>query len=185
MSPKYIIIMSYIHNTYSIALKPTVQRRLYDRSHLQGLIWKVSTFYLSVSLHLSLPHLIFTQLFQRLANRSTIEPGTAWYFIGIYWFSSTLYGYWISIPEEDIVRSIGTYYLLLFSLILTIISVNTAYSPVSTDTALNINTNITFIPAYCPLCKYISRVLDHAWLGMELQNKSQLVYILHNIIGKS
>ena len=82
-------------------------------------------------------------------------------------------------------RSIGTYYLLLYALILTIISVNTAVSPVSTDTTLNINTNITFIPAYCPLCKYISRVLDHAWLGMELQNKSQLVYILHNIIGKS
>ena len=67
---------------------------------------------------------------------------------------------------------IGTYYLLLYALILTIISVNTARSPVSSETALDINTNITFIPAYCPLCKYISRVLDHAWLGTELQNKS-------------
>ena len=80
-------------------------------------------------------------------------------------------------------RSIGTYYLLLYALILTIISVNTAVSPVSTDTTLNINTNITFIPAYCPLCKYFSRVLDHAWLGTELQNKSRSFYRYY-IIGK-
>ena len=79
------------------------------------------------------PHSVILGAGQEVNKAKVIEPFAVrvGYFIGIYWFSSTLYWYWISIPEEDIVCRIDTYYLLLYALILTIISVTTAHSPQS------------------------------------------------------